>query len=195
MAAKELKKRKDGGVSFYFLCSRHCPPSESRISARTFSRSAEKYWRALDAALDEKRQKDGGKHIRIGHFSAAIFLPSFLSFRTRLLARKLTVPFPFFRPCVAKTWRCTPMDPRVTQLGVDAFDAVKNAAGSHQNVQKYGLTPLIIQLAACPDGTGLGGGIDLRGGGTTTCGILYPLSELANFPILHKYATELLIVA
>jgi hypothetical protein len=28
------------------------------------------------------------------------------------------------------------MDPKVTRLWVDAFDAVKNADGSHQNVQK-----------------------------------------------------------
>jgi hypothetical protein len=32
------------------------------------------------------------------------------------------------------------MDPKVTQLRVDAFDAVKNADGRRQNVQKY-LTP------------------------------------------------------
>ena len=37
--------------------------------------------------------------------------------------------------------RCFAMDPKVTQLRVDAFDAVKNADGRHQNVQKY-LTPL-----------------------------------------------------
>ena len=30
------------------------------------------------------------------------------------------------------------MDPKVTQLRVDAFDAEKNADGRHQNVQKYG---------------------------------------------------------
>ena len=34
------------------------------------------------------------------------------------------------------------MYPKVTQLRVDAFDAVKNAGGRHQNVQEYGLTAL-----------------------------------------------------
>jgi hypothetical protein len=29
----------------------------------------------LDAALDRKRQKDGGKNMTTGHFSAPIFLP------------------------------------------------------------------------------------------------------------------------
>jgi hypothetical protein len=29
------------------------------------------------------------------------------------------------------------MDPKVTGLRVDAFDAVKNAYGGHQNVQKW----------------------------------------------------------
>jgi hypothetical protein len=64
--------------------------------------------------------------------------------RTGLLARKLTFPFPLFRPCLAKSWICTPMDPKVTQFRVDAFDAVKNAYGRHQNVQKYGLTNLTL---------------------------------------------------
>jgi hypothetical protein len=34
------------------------------------------------------------------------------------------------------------MDSEVTQLWIDAFDAVKTAVGRHQNVQKYGFTPL-----------------------------------------------------
>jgi hypothetical protein len=33
------------------------------------------------------------------------------------------------------------MDPKVTRLRVAAFDAVKNADGRHQNVQKYGFDP------------------------------------------------------
>jgi hypothetical protein len=32
----------------------------------------------------------------------------------------------------------TPMDPKATQLRIDALDAVKNADGRRQNVQKYG---------------------------------------------------------
>ena len=36
------------------------------------------------------------------------------------------------------------MDPKVIQLRVDAFDAVKNADGRRQNVQIYGLTPLMV---------------------------------------------------
>jgi hypothetical protein len=38
----------------------------------------------------------------------------------------------------------TAMDPKVIQLRVDAFDAVKNADGRRQNVQIYGLTPLMV---------------------------------------------------
>jgi hypothetical protein len=34
--------------------------------------------------------------------------------------------------------------PKVTQLRVDAFDAVKNADGRHQNGQKHGLTNLTL---------------------------------------------------
>jgi len=36
------------------------------------------------------------------------------------------------------------MDPKVTQLRVDAFDAVKNADGRRQIMQKYVLTPLTL---------------------------------------------------
>ena len=35
-------------------------------------------------------------------------------------------------------------DTKVTQLRVDAFNAVKNTDGRHQNVQKYGLTNLTL---------------------------------------------------
>jgi hypothetical protein len=41
-------------------------------------------------------------------------------------------------PCLAKTWISTAMDPKMTRLWVDAFDAVKKADGRHQNVQIYG---------------------------------------------------------
>ena len=42
------------------------------------------------------------------------------------------------------------MDPKVIQLWVDAFDAVKNTGGRRQNVQIYGLTPLMTPLTLTP---------------------------------------------
>jgi hypothetical protein len=38
------------------------------------------------------------------------------------------------------------MEPKVTLVWVDAFDAAKNADGRHQSVQIYGLPPLTTPL-------------------------------------------------
>jgi hypothetical protein len=61
-----------------FLCDLCTTVGSIHATSRGFC-GEEKYWRAIDAAPDWKRQKDRGKNIRTRHFSAPIFLPPFLS--------------------------------------------------------------------------------------------------------------------